>query len=561
MNIHAIYHAPQSEYAFPISRDRAVLRLRTAAGDAAKAEVAVRLKYNERLAQTVQMAKRFTDSLFDYYECEIDTDRGRRVYFFILTGKDGERVYYTELGASLPEEVPAAYFPYFQIPFVSDGDIFTVPDKFKNAVIYQIFPDRFYTDSPKLDWKKRPTPSDMFGGDLRGIAKKLDYIKSMGFDTLYLNPINPSKTNHRYDVEDYYRVAPELGGDDAFAELMQKAHAAGIKVMLDGVFNHCSMFNPIFRDVAEKGKNSEYYDWFLIDGDRVKTDSKGIDVKNCNYQTFAWKTGYMPKLNCDNGKVRDFVADVTSFWIKKFGIDAWRLDVADDVSPALWRQVRSAVKAADKNAILIGEDWMDPRPFLGGDVFDGVMNYGFLRAVRDWLAYKATDAKGAADRLIRTYNRTNRQSAEMMMNLIGSHDTHRFFTLCGRNLFDYKAAVATMFFFDGMPTVYYGDELPLEGDADPDCRRGFDWNRTGGEVSALITELAHMRANEHAGTVMGISADNGALVITRSNAKSESRLTVNATKNDVRTANGVVKARSALIEKADGGSLVFSERV
>ncbi|MCM1367876.1 MAG: glycoside hydrolase family 13 protein [Roseburia sp.] len=538
MNLHALYHKPQSEYAFPISRDRAVVRLRAAANDLKKVEIVIKLKYSEKPVCTLPMKKRFTDSLFDYYETEIDTSRGRRVYYFVVTDHSDNRVYYIETGAVAPEYVSDSYFPHFQLPFVSDSDILSVPEKFRNATVYQIFPDRFYTSKPKLDWKKRPHGMDVFGGELWGAAEKLDYIRSLGINTVYVTPINPSHTSHHYDVEDYYRVSDELGGDAAFKTFVERAHALGIKVILDGVFNHCSALNPMFRDVAEKGRASEFYDWFLINGDKP-------DFKKCNYETFAWNVAYMPKFNCDNPKVVDFVSGVAVHWIKKFGIDAWRLDVADDVAPALWRHVRAAVKAADANAIMIGENWMDANATLGGDVFDGVMNYGFARAVRDWLAFRKIDAFGAAERLVRNYMHTNAPSANMMMNLIGSHDTHRFYTLCGENTFNHIAALCVMFFYDGMPTVYYGDELPMAGDADPDCRRGFDWSKTGGKTSDTVRLLAGMRAAEERGTTMSIECDNGVLVMERG----ADTLRINATGGDIHTKrNGAVGKRTIAID-------------
>lgn len=544
MNLHALYHRPQSEYAFPVSLDRAVIRFRAARDDLKSVRLVVKYKYNEKPISEAVMRKRFSDTLFDYYEHAVDTDRGRRLYYFVLTDNCGNVMYYTETGALPPEDIPEGYFPHFQIPFVSASDVVSVPQKFRNTVIYQIFPDRFYTASPKTDWGKRPRHDDYFGGDLWGAAEKLDHISSLGMNAVYLTPITASRSNHRYDVEDYYSVDERLGGDSAFAAFVDRAHALGIKVILDGVFNHCSAHNRMFADVRANGKRSEFYDWFIIKGDVPQFNMSG-GRPDCNYETFAWNAAYMPKLNCDNGKVRAFAADVAAHWIKKFGVDAWRLDVGDDVSIEMWREVRRAIKAADGNAIMIGENWMDPRAYLSGGAFDGVMNYGFLRAVRDWLAYKKTDAIGAAQQLVRSYLRVNSANARMMMNLIDSHDTHRFYTLCGDDMFAYHSALAVMFFYDGMPTVYYGDELPLSGDSDPDCRRGFDWSRTGSETSRLIKTLADMRRGEADDAETDIRAENGALVMTRTAGGKTNSLAVNATDRTAGTALGDIPPRSA----------------
>lgn len=538
MNVQALYHNPQSEYAYNIAENKSVIRFRSALNDLVSVQLAVKYKYNEKPIGVVAMKKRFSDDLFDYYECELDTDRGRRLYYFILHGAGGETLYYTENGAEEPQEIMNAYFPHFQIPFVSDSDIVRVPHKFENVVLYQIFPDRFYTENPKCDFSAKPEPMSFFGGELYGAAKKLEYLKELGINCVYLTPINPSRTNHHYDVEDYYDVAQDLGGSAAFKAFVKQAHALGIKVILDGVFNHCSYNNPIFQDVVKNGRASKYYDWFLIDGDNP-------DFKACNYKTFAQNVAYMPKLNCDNREVQNYCADVAVHWIKTYGIDAWRLDVGDDVSPELWRVVRRAIKAVDPDAIMIGEDWMNPHAFVRGDVFDSVMNYGFTRVMRDFFAYKKIDAKKAAARLIRTYLRTTAPTAKMMMNFLDCHDTHRFLFLCNENMLDYTAALCTMFFYDGMPMLFYGDELPMTGGADPDCRRGFDWAAANSPLSELISALSGMRTAESPDTEMYIREQNGALIIERkSGAATTSAFAVNTTDNAVDTDLGRLPQRS-----------------
>ncbi len=548
MNFHAPLHTPQSRDAFPIDRNTSLIRFRAARGDLKSVELVIKRKYDEKPLGVVKMHVAFSDILFDYYQAVVPTDLGRRVYHFVLTDNSGDKFYYTENGVQRPEDVSPGYFPHFQIPFLSESDVHRAPDKFRNAFVYQIFPDRFYTAKPKCDFAKRPGPGDFFGGDLIGAADKLEYLKDLGVDCIYFTPINPSHTNHHYDVEDYYHVAPELGGDDAFRKVVDGAHKLGMTVMLDGVFNHCSCLNPMFTDVREKGRASKYYDYFIIDGDKPKAEMDGYNCLSCNYQTFANNVAYMPKLNCDNQKVREFVKDVTVYWMKEFDIDAWRLDVADDIAPALWREVRSAIKGYDADAIMIGEDWMDPHAFLRGDVFDGVMNYGFARAVRDYLAYRTADADVAAERLIRTYLRTTKPAADMMLNLIGCHDTHRFLNLCGGDTFAFNAAMAVMFFYDGMPMVYYGDELPMDGGSDPDCRRGFDWSRIGSPTSELIKVLAKMRKGEDKDATMEINTEDGALVMTRKSGKAINRLTVNAKGEAAKTSHGKIAPRTFVVD-------------
>jgi len=548
MQKEALFHTPHSEWVFHLSVNKSVIRFRTAHNDVAGVSLAARNKYIEEKPTLYAMEKRVSDTLFDYYEVKIPTYYGRIYYYFVITDMGGKEYFYTENGLQEPEEDNAPqYYPYFMIPYLTEKDTVFVSDKFKNSVIYQIFPDRFYTDKPKVkDWAEhKPVWTDYYGGDLYGVAKKLDYLKELGVNVVYMTPVFVSNTSHHYDVCDYYTISPDFGGEKAFKFLVKEAHERGIKILLDGVFNHCSSENPIFQDVIKNRKNSEYYDWFYMD----EPLRGGV-----TYETYADRIGYMPKLKSDNEDVIKFVRDVTTYWIKKYGVDGWRLDVADDVSPCLWREVRKAVKQADPEAILIGEDWRDSRLFLQGDCFDGVMNFLFNRVLRDYVAFGKINAEQAAERLIRLYLSNNAPASEMMMNVLDCHDTPRFYTLCGEDIFLYRIALCLLFFYDGMPLIYYGDELPMSGNTDPDCRRGFDWNRTGSKTSALIRRLCAMRKSENEDTKMYISAENNALIIERKSNVINNYLCVNLGKETADTKYGTVKGKSAVVSV--GGDII-----
>ena len=536
----ALLHTPHSEWVFHPTVYKSVIRFRTAKNDALNVALAVRPKYINEQPKLYVMERRFSDSLYDYYETEIPTHYGRIYYYFVLTDKDGKEYFYTEHGFQESEEDTASqYYPYFMIPYITAKDTVSVPDKFKNSVIYQIFPDRFYASNPKIsDWvEHKPVWTDYYGGDLYGIYDKLNYLKDLGIDVIYLTPIFVSGTSHHYDVRDYYKVSDDFGGDEAFRKVVEKAHTLGIKILLDGVFNHCSSDNPIFQDVIRNGQKSEYYDWFYMD-----EPERG----SITYETYADRLGYMPKLRSDNEEVIKFVSDVTTYWIKNFGVDGWRLDVADDVSPYLWREVRKAVKAIDSQAIIIGEDWRDSRLFLQGDCFDGVMNFLFNRVLRDYIAFGKINGEQAADRLIRLYFSNNASCSKMMMNVLDCHDTPRFFTLCKENIALYHMALCLLFFYDGMPLVYYGDELPMSGATDPDCRRGFDWRKMGSETSSLIRLLNEMRRSESEDTKMYISSEKGVLILERKSSR-VNYLCINLEKECANTKYGKINGKSAVI--------------
>lgn len=212
-----------------------------------------------------------------------------------------------------------------------------------SAVFYQIFVDRFCCGNKDKDasyvnlkWGDLPSPKSFAGGDLQGIISKLDYLKGLGVTALYLTPIFKSKSNHKYDISDYYRIDEQFGTDEDLAMLVQQAHSRGIKVVLDAVFNHCSEDTTEFQDVVKYGNKSPYFDWFIVDGDKV-------DTQKGNYRYFG-VCKYMPKYNTSCSSLQNHLIDIATYWIRKYDIDGWRLDVSDEVSHDFWRKFRIAVK-------------------------------------------------------------------------------------------------------------------------------------------------------------------------------------------------------------------------
>ncbi len=227
----------------------------------------------------------------------------------------------------------------------------------------------------------------------------------------------------------------------------------GIRVVLDAVFNHCSMNSKEFIDVINQGKDSPYYDWFMIDGDFP-------DIEKVNYECFA-SCYYMPKWNTSNAEVRKHLIDIGLYWIKEANIDGWRLDVSDEVSHQFWRQFRLAIKDVKQDCVLIGENWHDAYPYLMGDQYDSIMNYAFTKASLDCFAFDRFKAKDLVERLNHILMRNQTQVNQMNLNLLDSHDTHRIFTQVGNSKDKVLAALALMFIFPGVPCIYYGTEICL----------------------------------------------------------------------------------------------------
>jgi len=353
----------------------------------------------------------------------------------------------------------------------------------KDAVVYEIFPERFANgdttnDPPEVQpWGDKPTSHGYFGGDLRGIRDHLDYIQDLGVNTIYFTPIFESPTNHKYQTTDYFKIDSHFGTLDDFTRLLNECHARGIRVILDGVFNHTGRDFFAFKDILEHQEKSPYTKWYDIYDFPVRTTGKP------NYESF-WGIGSLPKLSADNPDVRKYLFDVTSFWMSK-GIDGWRLDVADGLSHDFWKAWRKLVKSSNPEAYVAGEIWDDASPWLRGDEFDGVMNYRFRGACVGFLALENRTAVQCDSLLDAVETMYPAGCQDMLWNLIGSHDTERFLTLCNGDADKMKLAVLLQMTYRGMPMIYYGDEIGMVGGKDPDCRRTMIWDSTQWNMGLL----------------------------------------------------------------------------
>ncbi|UWD34894.1 glycoside hydrolase family 13 protein [Mycoplasma cottewii] len=484
----AILHIPKSNMAYCYDENTVHLLLRTKKDDLKEALVHHGDPFNWGKDMTIsKMRKVRTTEIYDFWFVELFPKFKRLCYFFELIGVDGDKclynermVYPFELFDKVKDE------NQFRFPWMNAEDITNVPDWVKDTIWYQIFPERFANGDPSinpentLEWNSTaPTRTNFFGGDLQGIIDHLDHLVELGINGLYLCPIFKAKTNHKYDTIDYFEIDPNFGDKETFKKLVDECHKRGIKVMLDAVFNHFGYWHPFWQDVLENQEKSKYKDWFYINKFPVERMDESLTENtdlNLPYYTFAF-TGFMPKVNTGNPEVRDYLLKVSEYWVKEFGIDAWRLDVANEVGHKFWREFRRIVNKEQKTFIL-GEIWNDSNAWLQGDQFDGVMNYVLTRSIIDCIGKRHISTQRFKDRINNYFVRYPMNVLPGMFNCLDSHDTARLLTVCKDNVDRFKLAFSILFTFNGAPSIYYGDEIGINGENDPDCRKCMTWDKS-----------------------------------------------------------------------------------
>jgi neopullulanase len=407
----------------------------------------------------------------------------------------------------------------------------STPDWVRDAVFYQIFPDRFarsaLVSKPyRLEpWGQEPSIHGYQGGDLVGIVERLDYLCDLGVNALYLTPIFQSASNHRYHTHDYELVDPMLGGNDALRRLLDACHASGVRVVLDGVFNHASRGFFPFHDILENGAASAYLDWFLIHD--FPLNAYNSDSAHPLGYAAWWNLPALPKFNIRHPAVREYLFRIARKWID-FGIDGWRLDVAGEIDDdEFWREFRRRVRAGNPEAYIVGEVWHDASRWLKGDMWDAVMNYQFTRACIAFfigptlniteLARTSLHPPGppGADAFSREIERLlssyHPNVVATQFNLLGSHDMARFLTLAHGDVSALKLAILFQMTFQGAPAIYYGDEIGMTGGRDPANRGAFPWDETVWDQSLRdhvkrVISFRHDRPALRRGSYAGIYA-------------------------------------------------------
>ncbi|MBE5952343.1 MAG: glycoside hydrolase family 13 protein [Lachnospiraceae bacterium] len=571
MSLHLFFSDGTKEYRNPVNvmpGDYVTVRFRVPAGFSP-----VPVLHTKRGASPMRIQE--TGTQFDYYSGTIAVGAEAEWYYFSFE-YEGKTLCY-DRGGIYEETKPSYYFK------LNPG--FYVPEWAKGAVMYQIYVDRFYngdtsndvltgehlyigTKAERVeDWNAPVADLDVsrfYGGDLKGVRKKLDYLQELGVEVIYFNPLFVSPSNHKYDIQDYDYIDPHFGviindgrtGDSAFAQyikrttdrenleasnalfagLVTEIHRRGMKVILDGVFNHCGSFNKwmdregfyaesgAYEPGAYQSESSPYRDFF-----------KFRNPKDHNSYEGWWGYETLPKLNFEESEeLCEYICRVGAMWVSPpFNADGWRLDVAADLGHGeefnhrFWKRFRKAVREANPNAVILAEHYGNAQNWLQGDEWDTVMNYdAFMEPVTWFLTGMEKHSDEFNGGLLNNHEhfcasmkramaRFQTPSLYCAMNELSNHDHSRFLTRTNRkagrvnilgaqeaetgiNKAVFAEAVVLQMLWPGAPTVYYGDEAGLCGFTDPDNRRPYPWGREDKELIFLHKELIRIHRSYNA---------------------------------------------------------------
>ncbi len=521
-----------SNFAHGIDEQRIVFRLRAAKGNLSRC----RLFYGDTACRVNPVVFSFAEmevvastDLFDWFEVTLKSPYRRVCYYFELTSGEETALYYGDL---FYDHVVDERSEYYKLPYNRREDIASVPDWLKNAVIYNIFPDSFA--SAKHEISNTPCEKELagnpvrgkLGGTINGIRENLGYIAGLGFNCIYLNPIFAAGEYHKYDLLDYYQIDPCFGANEDFRLLVRECHARGMRVIIDGVFNHCGWNFFAFQDVVENGADSQYADWFYELNFPVVRPETGDEIPN--YECFAYER-LMPKLNTGNPEVRAYFQKVGTHWVEQYDIDGWRLAVADEVDHWFWRDFCRAVKAAKPDAAIIGEIWQSAPFWLDGRMFDSTMNYDMMKHCKRFFALGEISAAAFDARVTDMRMRYRKNLTYGQLNLLDSHDVPRFLSLCGEDERRYRLAVLFLLTFPGAPSVFYGDEQGITGILEDDYRAPMRFAET--ELTAFYRKAIALR-NEFSclrtGEFRTLVAENGLYAFERYDETARIRVALNA---------------------------------
>ncbi|MBN2113634.1 MAG: glycoside hydrolase family 13 protein [Acidimicrobiia bacterium] len=469
---------------------------------------------------------------FDFFRGIVPAGRRRFSYTFALRRPDGRAVYLVPAGVGNAVERLDRW-----ALDLDDVAPLAVPDWARGAVIYQIFPERFRNGDPALTppgadpWGSEPHWLRFQGGDLAGIAEQADYLADLGVDVVYLNPVFASPSTHRYDVADFYSVDPALGGNAALGRLVAALHDRGMRLILDASFNHCHPRFFAFADVLARGLDSPYAGWFALNGERPRVKVRphlltpelepawgaylrrvleGLEAESGVAVEVAGGAGMlveptyeawygvptMPRIDLTHPEARRYFLEVGAFWLREYGIDGWRMDVARYVDPGFWPDFRRSCRRANPDCYLLAEIMGDATPWLQGDRFDATMNYTFRDLCASYFAAHGLGTAEFLDGFTRMLAQYAPAVTEANQNLLSSHDTERFLHVAGGD----RRRVVPAFLFQltapGAPGIYYGDEVGMSGGKEPASRGAFPWHEPGAwdlGLQQMVRSLAGLR--------------------------------------------------------------------
>ncbi len=512
MEFNAVYHIARDNYCYPLNEEELIINIKTGydvkevniiQGDPFAAGILGGGEDWDGEKEKIPFKKRLKNQI--WWTTTVKPEYKRLKYYFELI-TETECWFFFEDGfvSSDQMHLEGRSRQCFVFPWMNPCDVPVTPKWVNDTVWYQIFPDRFCngdaSNDPKdvVPWrnKGKVTNEECFGGDLAGIIQKLDYIQNLGINGLYLTPINESPSCHKYDTTDYTKIDPRFGDEETFISLVEQAHARGIRIMLDGVFNHCGYYFAPWQDVLKNGPESEYFDWFMVN--EWPLDETGNAARKKQLYTFAFYDR-MPKLNTNNPKVRKYFVDICADWVERYHIDGLRLDVANEVSHRFCKELHDRLKAINPDIYILGEIWHNAMPWLRGDEFDAVMNYPLGQSIKDFWIDKSLTNEDFEYTVNRCYTNYMQQINDVLFNLLDSHDTKRLRTDT-KNLDEYFSQLAVLFAMPGSPCIYYGTEIALEGGYDPDNRRCMPWEDIEAgkyeERIAVIAQLIQLRKEE-----------------------------------------------------------------
>ena len=483
MEFNGVFHQAYDNYCYPLNEDELIINIKTGydvkevniiLGDPFAAGILGGGETWNGDKQPIIFKKKLKHQI--WWTTTVKPQFKRLKYYFELITED-ERWFYFEDGFVSAEQMAleGRSRQCFVFPWMNPCDIPVTPKWVNDTIWYQIFPDRFCNGDHSIDpdyvvpWRNRGKVKneECFGGDLAGIIQKLDYLKELGINGIYLTPINESPSNHKYDTTDYAKIDPSFGDEETFKRLVLEAHKRDMRIMLDGVFNHCGYYFAPWQDVLAKGADSEYYDWFMIN--EWPLDFKHGAAKKGQFYTFGFFDN-MPKLNTNNPAVRKYFIDICANWVENYHIDGLRLDVANEVSHRFCKELRARLKEINPDIYILGEIWHNALPWLRGDEFDAVMNYPLGESIKDFWIDKSQTNQDFEYTINRCYTNYMQQTNDVLFNLLDSHDTKRLRSDT-KNLDQYFAQLAVLFAMPGSPCIYYGTEIAMPGSYDPDWRR------------------------------------------------------------------------------------------
>lgn len=393
-----------------------------------------------------------------------------------------------------------------------------------DSVFYQILPDRFRRGSGgwPADRDARSPGREPCGGDLRGILNALPYLEDLGITGIYLTPVFTAASYHRYDTIDYTSVDPALGGNTALRVLIDALHERGMRIVLDGVFNHCGSHHPYFIDARERGDDSPYRNWF-------KFGHAGA------FPPYACWAGVpsLPEWNLSRPEVRGHLLEIVRHWIRAYDIDGWRLDAVDYLPPDFVHEIYHAAKEEKKDAYLLGEVMGLARPWILHNALDGSMHYRLYDLCVGWIAEARFDAARFARELYKLWYSLPGAAHYASLTLLGSHDTPRFLHRASGDVRRLLLAAAFQMTFPGAPSIYYGDEIGLSGGEDPENRGCFpwdeaQWSRSIRSVYKSLVALRKTRPSLRCGGVRVVSVKGNALAVSRRWREEETLILLNA---------------------------------